>query len=169
MQRRAAGLRRGSGRGVERGLEVTGETGDGLCVRPRLAGRRHEPDVELVDDLFPNLGVGSRVRDIRVLERQSGFLLGRTVTLRAIALDDGAVVGGEPLRRARARRKRDERTQRRAATNDALQLALHQRAAVAGPFSGTILPSRAPSARSASAAGGLDGGMPKNTGERPSA
>ena len=80
------------GRGIQRAHESSDEFRARFRVRLRLVAGWHCPDRQLVDDLFPDRGIGVHVVESSALERKIRCELCVVVTLRAVLADHGPLL-----------------------------------------------------------------------------
>ena len=90
---RAARIRVGGGRGVERRLEVRDHAAVVGGVGPGARPGRHRAGPQLADDLLPQLGMAGDVGDVDAFERQAAGLEPVVVTGDAVAVEQGLLVG----------------------------------------------------------------------------
>src|SRR5262245_1257305 len=100
MQRRAAGIRVLGGRAIEVGLERRRHAVSGDLVGTRTSDRRHRARPHLADDFLQHLGVLAGLRQIDLVERETGGLEARVMTGDAVLVEHGS------RRRRRLRRLR---------------------------------------------------------------
>ena len=90
---------------IELRLEVGGERLVGCIIGTRHALRRHRTRAQPAHDVFPDLAVGRRRRDVHAIEREVGCFRALVVAGDAVAIDDGARVEGGVRRSRRGRRR----------------------------------------------------------------